>query len=221
MNFIDRTALGETLAQRIQEFHGKDAIIICLQKSSLLTCITVASQLRAWIYPLLYEPVFTDDHARTLLGAYDQNGEFCPVPVAGTKEDTKEQSAEVEKIIKKQKTAAKKAIRKQLKKYGMAIDQSQLNGRDIIIAGDVVTSTLPLVVVQNLLKDVTPRSLTAVVGNVTPDVAQLVRLSAGKSEILDILSGVYYDEDRYFEHADTYTEEQKYTLTQHIATYWQ
>jgi predicted phosphoribosyltransferase len=219
MNFIDRTALGGKLAQRVQQFHGKDAVIICLQESSLLTCLTIAKQLRAWVYPLIYAPVYAPGYAHELLGAYGQDGEFFPLPdgPAGGSEIP----AKIKKIIKKQEVDAMKSIQEQVAGYGMVLDKHQMDGRDVIIAGDVVISTLPLLGAQQLLKDVSPKSLTAVVGNATPDAAELVRISAGKTEILDILTGVFHDEGHYFEHSDKYTPEQKHTITQHIAAYWQ
>jgi len=80
MNFVDRIALGGKLAQRVKSLNGKDAVILCLQESSLLTCLTMARQLHAWVYPLIYAPVYTSDHARQLLGAYGQEGAFFPLP---------------------------------------------------------------------------------------------------------------------------------------------
>ena len=239
MNFIDRTSLGDALALHLQQFHGKDAIILCLQEDSLLTCLTVASQIRAWLYPLIYEPVYSSDHAQRLLGAYDQDGEFCPLPdphapakttLDGLQDsDGQQKTATTDseladsdaKAIKKQKTAAMKAINRQLSSYGITLDKRQMDGRDIILAADVLTDVLPLAVAQKLLKEVRPRSLTAVAGNATPEAAHMLRMSAGTTEIMDVLSGITYDHRRYFEHEDSYTPEQKYTLTQHIAAYWQ
>jgi predicted phosphoribosyltransferase len=219
MNFIDRTALGDMLAQRLQQFHGKDAVIVCLQESSLLTCLTIAGQIRAWIYPLIYEPIYTPDHSHKLLGAFDQEGEFCPLPDDLATEA--KLSPEMEAIIKEQRAEAMKSIETLTSSYGLTLDKHSLDGRDVILAADVVTSPLPLLVARQLLKDAAPKTLTAVIGNTTPEVAQLIRISAAETEILDILSGVVFDEDHYFEHTDTYTSEQKHTLTQHVAAYWQ
>jgi len=219
MNFMDRTALGTTLADKIQQLRGKGAVILCLQESSLLTCLTMARQLRAWVYPLIYAPIYTPDNTHKLLGAFDQDGEFCPYPNGPEAES--EVSPETAAIIHDQKSAAMDSINTQTASYGMTLDKHRMDGRDVILAGDIVTSSLPLVIAQQLLKNVIPKSLTAVAGNVTPEVAQLVRVSAGNSNILDILNGVVLDDNRYFEHADEYTPEQKHTLTQHIATYWQ
>jgi predicted phosphoribosyltransferase len=216
---MDRTALGNTLADRLKKLHGKDAVIVCLQESSLLTCLTMAGSLRAWVYPLLYAPAYTSDVTHQLLGAFDQEGEFCPLPDSPAA--NADVPAEITAAIDGQKEAAIKSLREQKARYGITFDEHRLDGRHVILAGDIVTSILPLVMAQRLLKNVMPRSLTAVAGNATPDAAQLIRISAGHTEILDILNSIVLDDDRYFEHADEYTPDQKYTLTQHIAAYWQ
>jgi len=218
MNFIDRMALGNTLADRLQKLRGKGAVILCLQESSLLTCLTIARRLHAWVYPLIFVPVYSPDTLRPL-GAFDQDGAFCPYPDAS--EAKTEISPEMAAIIQKQKPVAMETINSRTASYGITLDKHLMDGRDVILAGDIITSPLPLVVAQQLIKDLSPKSLSAVAGNVTPEVAQLVRISAIKTDILDILSGIVFEDNHYFEHADSYTPEQKHTLTQHIASYWQ
>lgn len=219
MNFMDRTALGNTLAQRLGQLYGKEAVIVCLQESSLLTCLTMAGQLRAWVYPLVYVPIYTPDAAHQLLGAYDQEGDFYPLPDGPAAKA--EVAPEITAAIDDQKEAAATLLREQKAKYGITFDEHRLDGRDVILAGDIVADILPLVIAQQLLKNVQPRSLTAVAGNATPATAQLLRVSAGHTEILDVLNGNVSDDDHYFEHRDEYTLDQKQTLTQHIAAYWQ
>lgn len=219
MNFIDRTSLGDTLANMADSYRGKDAVIVCLQESSLLTCLTAAKSLRAYVYPLLYQPVHSPDHVHVHIGAYDQSGEFIALP--GGPADADKPDETIRKSLKKQKTAATKAIGFALAGYGMDIDKKQLNGRDVILMADVLTNEVPVIMAQHLLKGLTPRSLTAVIGNTTPDVAQLIRVSAASAEILDVISGVTFDDDQYFERQDEYTLDEKRTLTQHIAAYWQ
>jgi predicted phosphoribosyltransferase len=239
MNFIDRISLGDALALRLQQFRGKDAIILCLQESSLLTCLTIASQLRAWLYPLVYEPVYSSGHDHRLLGAYCPDGEFCHLPddhgQAKTAIDRLEKSGSTtahhkpakatadsdSKAIKKQKAKAMKLIEKRLSDYGVTLDKHQMDGRDVILVADVLTDALPLAVAQQVLKGAKPRSLTAAAGNATTETAYMLRLSAGSAEIMDVLSGVTFDHERYFEHRDSYTSEEQHTLTQHIASYWQ
>src|SRR5674476_1635760 len=67
MNFMDRTALGNTLAHKLLQLRGKGAVILCLQESSLLTCLTMAKQLHAWVYPLIYAPVYTSANTHRML----------------------------------------------------------------------------------------------------------------------------------------------------------
>ena len=217
---MDRTTLGNTLALRIDQLRGKNAVILCLREESLMTCLTMASQLHAWIYPLVYVPAYThDDHSRRLLGAFDQDGEFCALPDGPLAES--ETPSEVAALIQKQRPSALRTLHEKMASYDLTFDKHRLDGRHIILAADVITDILPLVVAQRFLRGVTPKSLTAVAGNATPEVAQMLRMSATHSEVLDILSGIVSDEGHYFEHADAYTPKQKHALTQHIATYWQ
>lgn len=218
MNFTDRTALGNTLALKVQQFRNKGAVVLCLQESSLLTCLTIASQLRAYVYPLIYAPLNAPNQNHTLLGAFDQDGNFCRVPE--TYKDGVKESLEIETYVFKEKPAAMKSITAQLKDYDMKLDKGYLNGRDVIIAGDVLTSALPLVVAENFLKGVSPKSVSAVFGNVAPEVAELARLSASTTEILDVLSGIVFDDNHYFEHSDSYTIEQKKAVAKNISAYW-
>lgn len=219
MNFTDKTTLGTTLAKRLPQLKHKDAVIVCLQESSLMTCISMASKLHAWIFPLIYAPVYTPDHAHKLLGAFDQDGEFCPLHLGPVSE--LKTTPEITDTVESSKKEAMKSIHSQLAAYDMPLDKHSLDGRDTILVADVISDPLPLLVARQFLSSVTPKSWTAVAGNATLQTAQLLRMSAVKSEILDILSGVVSDEDRYFQHADNYTRKQKHTLTQHINAYWQ
>lgn len=221
MYFIDRATLGKTLAGSLQEFRGKDAVILCLKDSSLLTCLTMAMQLRAWVYPLVFVPIYSEDGAHQMIGAVDEDGQFCFDSQTSSTTEIEQLPPEVQTAIRNQRQGAILSTHRQLVSYGMPLDKQRLNGRDVIIVGDVLTSPLPLIVAMQMLSTVTPKSLTAVVGNATPSVVDLVRISADKTTILDVISGVVFDDDHYFEHPDTYTMEQKRTLTQHIATYWQ
>lgn len=218
---MDRTNLGDMLAQRLKHLHGQDAVILCLQENSLLTCLTMATELHAWVFPLVYSPIYTTDQAHRLIGAFDQAGTFCALePKQSGEEEKTAETDPVAELAAEQRSDAMKSIHEQVKSYKISLDKHLLDGRDLVLAADVLTSPLPLIVAQQFLKDIFPRSLTAVVGNATPDVAQLLRISAGKTEILDVLSGIAFDHDHYFEHPDSYTEEQKRTLTEHIAAYW-
>lgn len=211
MNFMNRTVLGNMLVQRLEQFRGKDAVIVCLQEDALMTCVTIASQLRAWVYPLLSVPLYSNKHE--LLGAFDQDGVFCPLPGIEMPDNLAE-------ILQKQRPLAMKSIHDQMTEYGMSLDKHQMDGHDVILAADILTDLLPLTVAQHLLKEVSPRTVSAVVGNATTEAAQLLRIST-HAEILDVLSGIIFNNDHYFEHADTYTPKQKRAIAQRINAYWQ
>lgn len=218
--FNDRVALGETLARGLEDLRGKDAVILCLKESSLLTCLTMAQKLRAWVYPLLYVPLSNPGAFGRPIGAFDEEGVFCPNPDV-TNGNAKSLSAQAQAIIESQKAAAAEAIKTKRASYEMEFDKRLMEGRDVIIAGDVITSPLPVAVAMQLLGSIRPKSLRVAVGNATPPAASLLRICADKPVILDVLSGVVHDDGHYFQHTDGYTAEQTRTLTHNITAYWQ
>ena len=218
--FNDRITLGKKLSSGLQDLKGKDAVILCLKDSSILTCLTMAKELRAWVYPLVFVPVYSQNAAHRTLGAVDDEGNFYEY-FEPSEMEREPLSPEDLAAVEDQKNVAAKSAQKELAAYGMKLDKHRMDGRDVIIVGDVITSTLPLTVAHQFLTSVSPKSLTVVAGNATPSVADLIRVSADRTIILDVLSGVVSDDNRYFQHPDAYTLEQKHTLTRHIVTYWQ
>ncbi len=209
------------LARDLQQFRGKDAVVLCLQDSSLLTCLSLAMRLRAWVYPLIYVPVYASPLAGSkMLGAYNEESVFCQNPdleVDGDGEITTEQQAIVESL----KVGALDVIKQQMSSYEMSVDKHCLEGRDVIIIGDVVMSGLPFAVAAKLLEGIRPKSVTTIIGNATPAAAEAARMSAEKVTIMDVLCGPVYHEDHYFERPDEYNAEQKHILTKHVTAYWQ
>lgn len=219
MLFNDRTVLGKTLAARLLHFRGKDAVVLCLKEESLLTSVTVAAELRAWVYPLLSAPIYSQDAPHKLLGAYDEDGTFCINP-DGNESSLQDFSPDTRMFIENQKTAALQDIKVQAEGYEMTLNKQSMNGRDVILVGDVITSALPLALATQLLSSIRPNSMAVAIGNTTPHSAALARMLAEEPTILDVISGVVHDDEHYFEHSDAYDPEQKYALTQHIAAYW-
>lgn len=219
MYFNDRIALGKVLTSGLQDFRGKDAVIVCLKESSLLTCLIMAMEIDAWVYPLVYAPVTTQDISRRVVGAIDEEGSFVINPdIPEASEETIPES--IASLAESQKNTAMQAVNAQRTEYDMKFDKHRMDGRDVILASDVLTSGLPLAVGANLLRGVNTKSLTAVVGNATPSVAELVRVDADRTTVLDILSGVAADDEHYFRHQDDYSLDQKRVITKHIAAYW-
>ncbi|HEY2004082.1 MAG TPA: hypothetical protein VGH44_03110 [Candidatus Saccharimonadia bacterium] len=219
MNYTSRVSLGNTLAQRLKEFRGKGAIVVCLEESSLLTCLTIASQIHAYVYPLLFEPIYSQDSMHQPLGAYDQDGELCPIP--GTHVSESDLTPEMRSMLKHLHGPAVETVMNEKQKFGMELDKSTLNGRDVILAVDILTSVIPVIVARKLLSEIAPKSVTAVAGNATLETAQLLRLTAARTEILDVISGITFDPNHYFEDRDGYSTDQQHTLTRNIASYWQ
>ncbi|CAN5339192.1 hypothetical protein BH09PAT4_BH09PAT4_07560 [soil metagenome] len=216
MYFVDRVTLGKTLAQGLQDLRGKEAVILCLKESSLLTCLSMAMQLRAWVFPLLYVPLYAQDNERTVLGVVSADGEFT-----ASNQNITRQAAASSPDLERQKQTALEVLRQKLSGYGMKLDNHSMDGRDVVLAADVLSDPQPLIVGRQLLDAINPKSITVVAGNVTPLVADQIRVSASKTTVLDVLSGVVSDDDRYFQQPDAYSLQEQYKLAQHIATYWQ
>lgn len=219
MIFMDRVTLGKKLARDLQKYRGKDAVLLCLTEDSLLTSLAMAVELRAWVYPLLYAAVYSPLVPSKLLGAYTDDGDFCLNPEM--KETMiSELAPEEQKAIKDQQRPASNALHVKKQSYEMTFTTSIMEGRDVIIVGDIITTSMPLSVALKMLQSVHAKSVTAVVGNATIEVATYVRLCATKTTVLDVLSGPIRDKSHYYEHTDGYTYEQQRLLTKNIATFW-
>lgn len=220
MYFMDRVSLGKALADDLQQYRGKDAVIMALSESSLLTCLTVAMRLRAWVYPVLFVPIYSPVANGKLLGAYDGEGNFIINPhlkIATVSSLRKAEQAEIER----KKAHANSAIIARQADYEVTIDKHIMDGRDVIIMADVMTSVTSVAVAMRAISTVHPKSVSVAIGNASTEVANLVRIEADKVIIKDVLSGPIKGDDQYFQHPDAYTTQQKRTLTKHIATYWQ
>lgn len=214
MQFIDRVSLGKSLAGQLLEYRGKDAVIICLKESSLLTCLTMAMELRAWVYPLLSERIYSNTATAELLGAVDEDAAFHNLP-------DRAQTAETIAMVEDKRLPAARLVKERLDAYSMPLNEHTLDGRDVIIAGDIVLSTLELSIATQLAAACPVKSISIAIGNATAEVADTARIHANKTVLLDILSGVTFDDEQYFERPDSYTLDERRTITQNIATYWQ
>lgn len=209
MRFLSRSTLGFKLANDLRNSKGTDAVVVCLKESSLLTAITVAAQLRAWVYPLAYAPIYASDGSRRILGAFTAAGGVVSLESDGAIRD--------EKALH----LAEHAVSEQVQRIGNLANKDVLNGRSVLFVGDVVVDILPLSVAQDLLTTVQAAKVTVALGNVTAPVAEQARMIADTVVLKDILSSVVQDDDKYFEQADDYSLQQQYELVHNIATYWQ
>lgn len=218
MYFIDRLTLGSSLAKRLPDIRGKEAIIVCLKESALLTCIQMATELRAYIYPLMYEPIPRPDDPTHLLGAITQEGEFCRHPDISIGEMEFIYSEYVN-AIEAAKQQAMQRMNRRTADYEV-FDKHVLNGRPVVLVGDIVTNHLELSVAKMLLKPLQPATVYGVIGNTTIDISCAFRLATNTTDVLDILPSIVMDDAHYFEKPDPYSDEEKRQLALNISTYW-
>lgn len=214
MQFMDRVVLGDRLAGNIGHLQGKHAVIICLQESALLTCVTVASKIRAWVYPLLLAPVLSQDEQPHILGAYTVDDNFYSdhAAILGISDEI---------WVAQQKARAVETLSQLKAAYNMDFDPKQLANRDIVLIADTLSETLPLVVARQLITPLRPKSLTITIGNATVKVAELAQTTAETVLLLDILPINIRGTAHYFANDDTYDLKEKRTLARYIANYWQ
>lgn len=216
MYYTSKIDLGFKMANKLSYLRGTESVVISLQAKTLSTCLSMASRLRAWVYPLLTEKIYLPGDPR-VLGVVNQDGDFCWNPQFSTYEQ-QEFVAEFYGVIEDKKRQAFSLINKQLTDYG-TLNKKSLNGRNVIIVGDIVKDSVEVVAARELLKEVRCNKLFASGGNVDVVAADNLRLLADEAYFFDVMSNLF-NEDHYFEHPDSYTDEEKKKLVTNIATYW-
>jgi predicted phosphoribosyltransferase len=217
MYFLDRLSLGAKLADGITSVRGTDAIIVCLKDSSILTCISMATRLRAWIFPLEFEIVDNPMNRGHTLGAVTIEGEFIQHPDISHFEYD-EVEMEFGAQLEDMKREAMSALNRRATKA--TLDKHIMNGRTIILAGDILFDALGLAVAESIMKPIRPKEIIGVAGNVTADISDKFHLTTNSIEILDILPTSLYDDDHYFEKPDAYSMDEKWSLAKNICNYW-
>lgn len=219
MYFNDRMSLGDKLADNLIDIKGTDAIIVSLKQSSMMVSIAMAIKLRAWILPLFYEPLVNPLDRTKLLGALTQNGDFCLHPDITTSEyDYIVQ--EFMSTIEQEKRSAMSRLNKVMNQHHGVTDPHVLNGRNVILVGDVMMHGLELKIAKHMMKPLRPARVYGMVGNTTIEVSEAFHLSTDQSHVLDILPTSFMGEDHYFEAADAYSHDEKQSLAINIAQYW-
>lgn len=207
MRFLNRSSLGIQLAKELQYLRGKEAVVVCVTQSALMTAISVASEIRAWVYPLVYAPVFTSNGLHRVAGVINHSGVYTQLTPNSLSEE-------------KERLLAEHDVGRQLELVGMMPDEGVLLGRAVILVGDSIIDPLPLQVAGEVIRNVRPASIAVALGNASVAVAEQARNLADTVIIKDILSGILLDNGKYFEQVDEYDIEQQYELVRNIATYW-
>lgn len=217
MNFISRTSLGNLFVEKLSNLKNKDAIIICLDKSSLHTCITVAAKLHAWVYPLLYVPVINSKNE--MIGVFDQNGAFLSIAEVSRMKSLKEATQYI--VDSPTKAQSLKAIETSKLQYGILFDTSIFNSRELVVMSDLLQERLPVYVLSNLLNNCQPQHITACVGNISSNVVDILRATADTVYIKDIVSGVSFNDYGYFDdNSDTANPTSLPEIVRNISAYW-
>ena len=100
-----------------------------------------------------------------------------------------------------------------------AYDKHCMNGRPVILMGDVLASTVEMAVADSVLTSLCPSGLYGVVGNATFSVSDRMTLETNQSTVLDVLTTMM-DDDHYFEQPDAYSVDEKRQLARNVQTYW-
>jgi hypothetical protein len=216
MYFSDRLTLGKKLAGSLESIRGTDAIIVCLKAQSLLTCVSMATYLRAWIYQLEYETINNPLDETKILGAVTDEGDFVLSPNI-SKYELDEVEMEFTGLMEDRKREAMSTLNRRGNK---PYDKHVMNGRPVILTGDILFDTLSIAIIKNIMKPIRPSAIIGVAGNVTVDVSDKFHMETTSTSILDILPHGMFDDDHYFEKADEYSEDEKRALATNICNYW-
>jgi predicted phosphoribosyltransferase len=209
-------SLGKKLAGPLESIRGTDAIIVCLKTSSLLTCISMATYLRAWIYQLEFEPIENPLDKTKILGAVTDEGDFVLHPDV-SRFELEEIEIEFREMVEDRKREAMSALNRRGSK---AYDKHVMNGRTVILTGDILFDSLGIAIMKNIMKPIRPQQIIGVAGNTTIDVSDQFHMETTQTNILDILPHSLFDDNHYFEKLDEYTDEEKRALALNIVNYW-
>jgi len=214
--YIDRTDLGKKMALRIGALGSVQPIIICLNESALSTAIALASELRGWIFPLISENIQLASDDR-IIGVIDSEGQYTVNPQLSSFE-LEDIMSEYHGMVDDKKREAFSKINRLDNSYAK-INPDILNGRLVILCGDIIRNQLQIGAARTLLKPHTPIDVIGIAGNIDVNAADYLRLTANKTEMFDVMTSMFED-DHYFEKVDSYSTEQKHSIAVNISQFW-
>lgn len=216
MYYIDRTELGARLAAVIAPTVMVEPIIVCLKESALATSISLATELRGWIFPLLCEDIKLDADDR-IVGVVSGDGDFTLNPSLSSFEYDDIMS-EYHSVIEDKKRQAFSQLNSRLASYGV-LNEDVFNGRQVILCGDVIKNQIHIGAAKTLLKPHRPNGIVAAVGNVDVNAADLLRLTADQVHLMDVMSSMF-DDNHYFEKSDPYSIDVLRKIAMNISQFW-
>lgn len=218
MFYPNRQALGDQLAPKLTDYKNNECIIFCLKRSSLLACIELAAHLHAYIYILQYSEIADPYDITRSLGAITSSGEFVLNPEISQSE-YEYITGDFMSVIEERKREAFSRINAE-RDPNPNFDMAAFNNRKILLFADVLKETFQIQVALNILKSYSPLVVAGAGGNITTQISDKFQIETNGCTYMDILPNTFFDDDHYFDQADTYTEEQKISMANNISLYW-
>ncbi len=216
MYYINRVELGRTLAGRVSDLKGQEAVVIALKEDAMTACIGLASEINAWVFPLLSKRIIIPGDPR-VVGLIDPAGMFTWNPDL---EKPQRDGIELESrsVLEDMKRQAFSELNRILDQYG-TFSKEGLNGRVLLLTGDIVEDRIEIAMALEYLKSVRYRTLYGLGGNVDSTAADYFHLQTDKDVALDVMTHMFPAE-HYFEQKDSYTPEECRLLVTNISQYW-
>ncbi len=216
MYYRNRIDLGSKLSVQLESLKGQEAVILSLKESSMTACIALASQINAWIFPLLTVPIAIPNDPRTI-GVLTEDGVFVWNPdFSPSQRDDIEMN--FRPLLEQAKREAHSKVNALSTQYG-EYQKAALNGRSVIILGDIVRDKIEIAAALEFLKSVRYAKLYAVGGNVDAHAADYMHLQADSDVELDVMTNMF-DDGHYFDEQDSYTVDECRQLLINISQYW-
>ncbi len=201
MYYINRIELGRNLASQLMDLKGQEAVVIALKEESLTACIGLATEINAWVFPLLSRRITIPGDPRPM-GLIDPAGTFTWNPDL---EKVQRDGIEMESraLLEDAKRQAFSELNRILDQYGQ-FSKDSLNGRKLLLTGDIIEDRLEIAMALEYLKSVRYASLYGLGGNVDSLAADYFHIQTDKSIALDVMTHMFPAE-HYFEQKDSYT----------------
>lgn len=216
MYYTSRIELGRSLGGRVSDLKGQEAIVVALREDSLTACIGLASEINAWVFPLLSERITIPGDPR-IMGLISPEGEFTWNPDI-EKAYRDEIEMESRAILDDAKREGFSKLNEALTHYG-TINKDCLNGRTVLLTGDIVEDRIEIAMAIDYLKSANYATLYGLGGNVDAASADYFHIETDKDIALDVMTNMFPAE-HYFEQPIGYNAEECRQLVMNISQYW-
>lgn len=216
MYYLNRIELGNRLSEQLQALKGQEAVVLSIKEESMTACISLASQINAWIYPLLTEKITIIGDPR-VMGVVNDGGAFIWNPNLSKSEcDGIEMDSRA--MLDDAKREAFSKLNRRSSQYGQ-YSKDSLNGRVLLLVGDIVRDQMEITAALEYLKSVRYAKLYSAGGNVDANAADYMHLQTDHDIELDVMTNMF-DDGHYFDQQDSYSPDECRQLLVNIVQYW-